>query len=126
MVGGLGGGGKAKRGGVYPPGGGPLTRPNSIGDFNEAEEDSLNFNSMSDGEVNAEFEKMLENMNLSEVIKIPPEPFPGIGFISDRTSKWILWPPSSDCGYWQNCGQFFIDNSANSTQTPIQLNLHAL
>ena len=66
MVGGLGGA-KAKKGGGYPPGSGPLMRPSSIGDFNEVEEDGWNINQMPDQEVLIEFEKMLENMNLSEV-----------------------------------------------------------
>ena len=64
MVGGLGGGGKGKRG--YGPHHG-LARPASIGDFNEVDEDSWSINQMPDHEVQAEFEKMLENMNLSEV-----------------------------------------------------------
>ena len=64
MVGGLGGGGKARRG--YGPGG-HLARPSSVGDFNEIEEDGWSINQMPDHEVPAEFEKMLENMNLSDV-----------------------------------------------------------
>ena len=42
-------------------------RPSSVGDFNEVDEDGWNINQMPDHEVLAEFEKMLENMNLSEV-----------------------------------------------------------
>jgi hypothetical protein len=64
MVGGLGGGGKARRG--YGPGG-HLARPSSVGDFNEMEEDGWSINQMPDHEVPEEFEKMLENMNLSKV-----------------------------------------------------------
>ncbi len=68
MVGGLGGGAKQKR--SYPPGG-PLMRPSSVGDFNEVDEDSWSINQMPDSEVMAEFERMLENMNLSEEKKAP-------------------------------------------------------
>ena len=68
MVGGLGGGAKGKR--SYPPGG-PLMRPSSVGDFNEVDEDSWSINQMPDHEVLTEFEKMLENMNLSEDKKQP-------------------------------------------------------
>jgi hypothetical protein len=67
MVGGLGGGGKARRG--YGPGG-HLARPSSVGDFNEMEEDGWSINQMPDHEVPEEFEKMLENMNLSKVSTI--------------------------------------------------------
>ena len=88
MVGGLGGGGKGRKGGG-PGGGGPggggygaeeasgggggypggaqLMRPSSVGDFNEVDEDGWNIAQMSDQEVLAEFDRMLENMNLSEV-----------------------------------------------------------
>ena len=68
MVGGLGGGAKAKK--SYPPGG-PLMRPSSVGDFNEIDEDNWSINQMPDHEVCAEFEKMLENMNLSDEKKAP-------------------------------------------------------
>ena len=68
MVGGLGGGAKGKR--SYPPGG-PLMRPSSVGDFNEVDEDSWSINQMPDHEVVVEFEKMLENMNLSDDKKQP-------------------------------------------------------
>ena len=68
MVGGLGGGAKGKR--SYPPGG-QLMRPSSVGDFNEVDEDSWSINQMPDHEVVNEFEKMLENMNLSEEKKQP-------------------------------------------------------
>ena len=64
MVGGLPG--KVK--GRYPPG--TLHRPCSVGDFNEVEDEGWNIDQMSDQEVASEFEKMLENMNLSEVISI--------------------------------------------------------
>jgi diaphanous 2 len=70
MVGGLGT--KGRKG--YPPGAmgaGGLPRPNSVGDFNEAEEENWNISQMPDFEVQAEFEKMLENMNLSEEKKEP-------------------------------------------------------
>ena len=75
MVGGLGGGGgkggrKGGPGGAYPPGSGPLNRPNSVGDFNEVEEDGWNIAQLSDQDVLQEFDKMLESMNLSEVIFI--------------------------------------------------------
>lgn len=63
MVGGLGGASKGRRG--YGPG--SLARPSSVGDFNEMEEDGWSINQMPDHEVPAEFEKMLTNMNLSEV-----------------------------------------------------------
>ena len=62
MVGGFPG--KAK--GRYPPG--TLHRPCSVGDFNDVEDETWSIDQMSDQEVAAEFEKMLENMNLSEVI----------------------------------------------------------
>ena len=87
-MGGLGGGGKGRKGGG-PGGGGPggggygaeeasgggggypggaqLMRPSSVGDFNEVDEDGWNIAQMSDQEVLAEFDRMLENMNLSEV-----------------------------------------------------------
>lgn len=64
MVGGLPG--KVK--GRYPPG--TLHRPCSVGDFNEVEDEGWSIDQMSDQEVASEFEKMLENMNLSEVISI--------------------------------------------------------
>ena len=64
MVGGLPG--KVK--GRYPPG--TLHRPCSVGDFNEVEDEGWNIDQMSDQEVASEFEKMLENMNLSEVMSI--------------------------------------------------------
>eukprot|EP00095_Tigriopus_kingsejongensis_P005027 maker-scaffold139_size317827-snap-gene-2.29 protein:Tk05027 transcript:maker-scaffold139_size317827-snap-gene-2.29-mRNA-1 annotation:"protein diaphanous-like isoform x2" len=71
-MGGLGGGGKGRKGGNYPPGSGPLSRPSSVGDFNEVEEDTWNnITKMTDQEVLKEFEKMLENMNLSEEKKEP-------------------------------------------------------
>ena len=63
-------GGSKGRKGNYPPGAGPLSRPSSVGDFNEVEEDTFNsISQMSDPEILQEFEKMLENMNLSEVRK---------------------------------------------------------
>ena len=65
MVGGLGGGGKGRRG--YGPG--HMVRPSSVGDFNEMEEENWSINQMPDHEVPEEFEKMLENMNLSKVRK---------------------------------------------------------
>ncbi len=66
MVGGLGGGNKGRKG--VPPGGVPaMMRPSSVGDFNEVDEDSWNIFQMTDHDVLAEFDKMLENMNLSEV-----------------------------------------------------------
>lgn len=58
----MGGSSKHKR---YPPG--PLQRPSSVGDFNEVDDDSWSANQMPDHEVTFEFERMLENMNLSEV-----------------------------------------------------------
>ena len=63
MVGGFPG--KVK--GRYPPG--TLHRPCSVGDFkiDDAEDETWNIDRLSDQEVAAEFEKMLENMNLSEV-----------------------------------------------------------
>ena len=65
MVGGFPG--KVK--GRYPPGPGGLHRPCSVGDFNDVDDESWNIDQMSDQEVASEFEKMLENMNLSEVKK---------------------------------------------------------
>jgi len=66
MVGGLGSSKTRARG---PPG--QLPKANSLGDFNEAEEDGLNIGQMSDKDIMEEFEKMLENMNLSEEKKEP-------------------------------------------------------
>ena len=66
MVGGLGGG---KRGGRGPPG--QLPKANSLGDFNEAEEEGWTIGQMSDQDIMEEFEKMLENMNLTEEKKEP-------------------------------------------------------
>ena len=66
MVGGLGGGGKGKR---YPPG--HLQRPSSVGDFNEVDDDSQIIYAMPDHEVMDEFERMLDNMNLSEEKRAP-------------------------------------------------------
>lgn len=66
MVGGLGGGGKGKR---YPPG--ALQRPASVGDFNDMEEETMTINRMPDYEVLEEFERMLENMNLTAEKKAP-------------------------------------------------------
>lgn len=63
MVGNLGGGGKGRRG--Y--GAGPLARPSSVNDINEIDEDGWSINQMPDNEILTEFEKMLTNMNLSEV-----------------------------------------------------------
>ncbi len=76
MVGGLGGAGKGRKG--YPPGAGMggLPRPNSVGDFNEVDEENFNISQMPDYEVQAEFEKMLENMNLSEEKKEPLRKLP--------------------------------------------------
>ncbi|XP_059080530.1 protein diaphanous-like isoform X3 [Tigriopus californicus] len=72
FMGGIGGGGKGRKGGHHPPGGGPLSRPSSVGDFNEVEEDTWNsISQMDDQEVLQEFEKMLENMNLNEEKKQP-------------------------------------------------------
>ena len=62
MVGGFPG--KVK--GRYPAG--TLHRPCSVGDFNDVEDEGCNIDQMSDQEVASEFEKMLENMNLSEVL----------------------------------------------------------
>ena len=44
-----------------------MVRPSSVGDFNEMEEENWSINQMPDHEVPEEFEKMLENMNLSKV-----------------------------------------------------------
>jgi len=68
MVGGLGGG-KSRPSKFGPPSN--LPRPNSLGDFNEAEEESWNIDKMSDNDIMDEFEKMLENMNLNEEKKEP-------------------------------------------------------
>jgi len=66
MVGGLGGSKSRSRG---PPG--QLPKSNSLGDFNEAEEEGWNIGQMSDKDIMDEFEKMLENMNLTEEKKEP-------------------------------------------------------
>merc|ERR1719341_751634 len=66
MVGGLGG---SKSRGRGPPG--QLPKANSLGDFNEAEEEGWTIGQMSDQDIMEEFEKMLENMNLSEEKKEP-------------------------------------------------------
>ena len=66
MVGGLGSSKSKSRG---PPG--QLPKTNSLGDFNEAEEEGWNIGQMSDRDITEEFEKMLENMNLSEEKKEP-------------------------------------------------------
>jgi diaphanous 2 len=68
MVGGLGG--RKGKGGKYGPPG-QLPRPNSLGDFNEAEEEGWNIGQMSDQHIMEEFEKMLDNMNLTEEKKEP-------------------------------------------------------
>ena len=51
-------------------------RPSSVGDFNEVDEDSWSINQMPDHEVDAEFEKMLENMNLADEKKKPLQLLP--------------------------------------------------
>ena len=66
MVGGLGGGKSKGRGAP-----GQLPKANSLGDFNEAEEEGLYIGQMSDQDIIEEFEKMLENMNLTEEKKEP-------------------------------------------------------
>jgi len=63
------GGGKGKKPSTSSPG--PLPRPNSLGDFNEADEMSWNIGQMTDQDITQEFEKMLENMNLTEEKKEP-------------------------------------------------------
>jgi len=68
MVGNLGGGGKRSRG--YGGPGHLLARPSSVGDFNEMDEDGWSISQMPDHEILTEFEKMLTNMNLSEVMKL--------------------------------------------------------
>merc|ERR1719153_1325123 len=68
MVGGLKKGGGAG-GKPYPPG--QLPRPNSLNDFNEVEEEGWNIGQMSDQNIMDEFERMLENMNLTEEKKEP-------------------------------------------------------
>ena len=68
LMGGIGGGSKGRKASHPPAVSGPLSRPASVSDFNEIEEDSFNsISQMSDQEILQEFEKMLENMNLSEV-----------------------------------------------------------
>ena len=66
MVGGLGSSKSKSRG---TPG--QLPKANSLVDFNEAEEEGWNIGQMSDRDIMEEFEKMLENMNLSEEKKEP-------------------------------------------------------
>jgi len=68
MVGGLKKGGGAG-GKPYPPG--QLPRPNSLNDFNEVEEEGWTIGQMSDQNIMDEFERMLENMNLTEEKKEP-------------------------------------------------------
>ncbi|XP_040571681.1 protein diaphanous isoform X5 [Lepeophtheirus salmonis] len=65
------GGMKSRRTPIGPPIGG-LVRPNSVGDFNDVDEESWTaISQLSDSEIHVEFEKMLENMNLSEEKKQP-------------------------------------------------------
>merc|ERR1719319_814594 len=67
MVGGLKKGGGP---GGRPPG--QLPRPASLNDFNEGEEEQgWNIGQMSDQNITDEFERMLENMNLTEEKKEP-------------------------------------------------------
>merc|ERR1719209_1724454 len=66
MVGGLKKGGGP---GGRPPG--QLPRPNSLNDFNEVEEEGWTIGQMSDQNIMDEFERMLENMNLTEEKKEP-------------------------------------------------------
>lgn len=64
MVGNLGGAGKGRKG--Y--GTGHLSHHSSVGDINETDDEGYTINQMPDHEILTEFEKMLTNMNLSEVI----------------------------------------------------------
>ena len=48
----------------------------SLGDFNDVDDENWNINQMPDYEVIAEFNKMLENMNLNGVQKKPLENLP--------------------------------------------------
>ena len=74
LMGGIGGGSKGRKASHPPAVSGPLSRPASVSDFNEVEEDSFNsISQMSDQEILQEFEKMLENMNLSEVRETLPQ-----------------------------------------------------
>jgi hypothetical protein len=64
------GGKKVKSGApasISGPVGGSLIRPTSVGDFNEVDEDSFHISQMPDNMVIEEFERMLENMNLTQV-----------------------------------------------------------
>ncbi len=72
MVVGLGASTKGRWGSVYAPGvvSGTLSRPASVGDLNDIDDDAFGFAQMTDEAVHAEFEKMLENMNLSEVRRL--------------------------------------------------------
>jgi diaphanous 2 len=66
MVGGLGSSKSKSRG---TPGKPP--KRTSLGDLNKAEEEGCSIGQMSDRDIMEEFEKMLENMNLSEEEKEP-------------------------------------------------------
>ena len=66
MVGGLSTGKGKSRGSP-----GQLPKSGSVGDSHELEEECWNIGQMSDNDVKEEFEKMLENMNLSEERKEP-------------------------------------------------------
>jgi len=68
MVGGLGGN-KSRGRGQHPGQLGP--KSSSLHDFIEAEEEGWNIGQMSDQDIMEEFEKMLENMNLTEEKKEP-------------------------------------------------------
>ena len=62
-----------------------LVLPYSVDDFNEMEEDNWNINQMPDHEVTSEFEKMLENMNLSEVRSESTTP---VVTVTDNLGNW--------------------------------------
>ena len=50
---------------------GPLSRPHSEADFSELDENAHMIENMNEDEVNSAFEKMLDDMNLSEEKKEP-------------------------------------------------------
>lgn len=66
---GYGGGGGGVGG--YHGHGGPLSRPHSEADFSEMDENAAALDLMNEDEVNQAFEKMLDDMNLSEEKKEP-------------------------------------------------------
>lgn len=66
------GGGSGGGGGFSHGYGGPLARPHSEADFSELDENAqMALDSMNEDDINQAFEKMLDDMNLSEEKKEP-------------------------------------------------------